>query len=156
MKAIECLRKKGSSLRLRKHPSRYAKVDREVGEVNEKNSPSEARHMRVSPTGALQREDPAGEDVEDTDRSAGSHVKEKGDLSSSLTRKKGQSGRAALVQCIKCGKMVPVIRPLRNANAPYPLITGFESFSRSKVSTSPVEVRSPITAVSCVKHRKYV
>jgi len=44
MKAIECLRKKGSSPRLRKHPSRYAKVDREIGEVNEKNNLSEARH----------------------------------------------------------------------------------------------------------------
>ncbi|MDH5440099.1 MAG: hypothetical protein OEY31_05800 [Candidatus Bathyarchaeota archaeon] len=61
MKAIECLRKKGSSPRLRKHPSRYAKVDREIGEVNEKNNLSEARHMRVSPTGAPQREDPTGE-----------------------------------------------------------------------------------------------
>ena len=42
-------------------------------------------------------------------------------MSSKITRKKGQSGRVVVVQCIQCGKMVPRDKAVKKRKRTLPL-----------------------------------
>jgi len=112
--------------------------------------------MRVSPTRALQQEDPTGEDVGDTDRSARFHGKENGDLSSSITRKKGQSGRAVLIQCIQCRMIVPRDKAIEKRKSTLPLDHRLRVLLRKKGAYVVGGRKIVYYCVSCAKHRRYV
>ena len=67
-------------------------------------------------------------------------------MSSKITRKKGQSGRAKVVQCIQCGKMVPRDKAMEKRKSALRRATGLDHFSRSKTHISAAERASSIIA----------
>ncbi len=77
-------------------------------------------------------------------------------MSSDITRKKGQSGRAVVVQCIQCGKMVPRDKAVEKRKSSLPLDHRLRELLKKQGTYISAAKRIVYYCVSCAKHRKYV
>lgn len=77
-------------------------------------------------------------------------------MSSGITRKKGQSGRAKVVQCIQCGKMLPRDKAVEKRKPSLHLDYKLRTLLK-KHGAYISDIRSIVYyCVSCAKHRKYI
>jgi small subunit ribosomal protein S26e len=77
-------------------------------------------------------------------------------MSSGITRKKGQSGRAKVVQCIQCGQLLPRDKAIEKYKSSLRLDYKLRTLLKkcgAYISNSGTIV---YYCVSCAKHRKYV
>ncbi|MFQ6081699.1 MAG: 30S ribosomal protein S26e [Candidatus Bathyarchaeia archaeon] len=77
-------------------------------------------------------------------------------MSSRITRKKGQSGRAAVVQCIQCGKMIPRDKAVEKRKSTLPLDRRLRQLLKKQGAYLSTGRSIVYYCVSCAKHRKYV
>ncbi|MDH5441230.1 MAG: 30S ribosomal protein S26e [Candidatus Bathyarchaeota archaeon] len=77
-------------------------------------------------------------------------------MSSKITRKKGQSGRAGLVQCVQCGKMVPRDKAIERRKSTMPLDHRLRELLKKQGAYLTGGRKIIYYCVSCAKHRKYV
>jgi small subunit ribosomal protein S26e len=77
-------------------------------------------------------------------------------LSSGITRKKGQSGRAKVVQCIQCGQLVPRDKAIRKRKASIRLDYKLRVLLKKRGAYISNRSSTVYYCVSCAKHRKYV
>ncbi len=79
-----------------------------------------------------------------------------GKLSSGITRKKGQSGRATTVQCVQCGKMIPRDKAVEKRKSVLPMGHRLRALLKKKGAYLSRGRTIVYYCVSCAKHRKYV
>ncbi|NIR86811.1 30S ribosomal protein S26e [Candidatus Bathyarchaeota archaeon] len=72
------------------------------------------------------------------------------------TRKKGQSGRAVVVQCVQCGKMVPRDKAVEKRKSTLPLDHRLRERLKKQGAYLGGGRSIVYYCVSCAKHRKYV
>ena len=77
-------------------------------------------------------------------------------LSSKITRKKGHSGRAKVVQCIQCGKMVPRDKAVEKRKSALHLDRRLRMLLKKQGAYISGRRSIVYYCVSCAKHRKYV
>ncbi len=77
-------------------------------------------------------------------------------MSSKITRKKGQSGRAVGVQCVQCGKMVPRDKAVEKRKSVLPLDRRLRELLKKQGAYLSSGRSIVYYCVSCAKHRKYV
>ncbi|MFX0069229.1 MAG: 30S ribosomal protein S26e [Promethearchaeota archaeon] len=75
---------------------------------------------------------------------------------SSITRRKGQSGKTVVVQCIHCGKRIPKDKAVEKTRTTLPIDYRTRMLlkkSGAQLSHAKIKV---YYCISCAKHRKYV
>ncbi len=77
-------------------------------------------------------------------------------MSSTPTRRKGQSGKAEAVQCIQCGKMIPRDKALEKRKSTLPLNRRLKELLKKKGAYLSGGKSTVYYCISCAKHRKYV
>jgi small subunit ribosomal protein S26e len=77
-------------------------------------------------------------------------------LSSKITRKKGQSGRAKVVQCIQCGKMVPRDKAVEKRKSGLRLDHRLRTLLKKHGAYISGRISIVYYCISCARHRKYV
>jgi small subunit ribosomal protein S26e len=77
-------------------------------------------------------------------------------MSSGITRKKGQSGRAKVIQCIQCGQLVPRDKAIRKRKSSIHLDYKLRTLLKKRGAHISNRTSIVYYCVSCAKHRKYV
>ncbi len=77
-------------------------------------------------------------------------------MSSKITRKKGQSGRAAVVQCIACGKMIPRDKAVEKWKSTLRLDHRLKELLKKRGAYLSSGRSIVYYCISCAKHRKYI
>jgi ribosomal protein S26 len=77
-------------------------------------------------------------------------------VNSRITRKKGQSGRAHVVQCIQCGKMIPRDEAVEKRKSTLPLDHRLRKLLKDKGAYVDGGRSVVYYCISCAKHRRYV
>lgn len=75
---------------------------------------------------------------------------------SSITRRKGKSGKTVVVQCTQCGKMIPKDKAVEKRKTTLPIDYRTRMLlkkSGARLSHAKIKV---YYCISCAKHRKYV
>ncbi len=75
---------------------------------------------------------------------------------SSITRRKGQSGRAMSVECASCGGLIPRDKAIEKLRNTLPLDRNLRRILREKGAKLHSTRRIVYYCISCAKHRKYV
>ncbi|MBD3172512.1 30S ribosomal protein S26e [Candidatus Bathyarchaeota archaeon] len=77
-------------------------------------------------------------------------------MSSKITRKKGQSGRAKSVECAQCGALVPRDKAIAKRRHGLPLNRRLIKILKDQGARIHSGKNTVYYCVSCAKHRKYV
>jgi small subunit ribosomal protein S26e len=77
-------------------------------------------------------------------------------LSSKITRKKGQSGKVKVVQCIQCGKMIPQGKAVEKRKSALPIGYRLSKLLKKRGAYLSGGRNIVYYCISCAKHRKYV
>jgi small subunit ribosomal protein S26e len=77
-------------------------------------------------------------------------------LSSGITRKKGQSGRAKVVQCVQCGQLLPRDKAIEKRKSSLRLDYKLRALLKNRGAYISTRKTVVYYCVSCAKHRKYV
>ena len=77
-------------------------------------------------------------------------------MTSKITRKKGQSGRAVIVQCIQCGKIIPRDKAVEKHKSTLPLDHRLRKLLKNQGAYISGRRSIVYYCISCAKHRKYV
>lgn len=77
-------------------------------------------------------------------------------MSSGITRRKGQSGRATVVECAICGARVPRDKAIEKRRSTLPLDRNLRQLLREQGAKLHSSRRIVYYCISCAKHRKYV
>lgn len=77
-------------------------------------------------------------------------------MSSKITRKKGQSGKAVGVQCVQCGKMIPRDKALGKRKRTLPLDRRLLNLLKKQGARIAGHVSIVYYCISCAKHRRYI
>lgn len=77
-------------------------------------------------------------------------------MSSGITRKKGKSGKAQVVQCIQCGQLVPRDKAIKKTKFSLRLDHKLRALLKKQGARISNIKTVNYYCVSCAKHRKYV
>jgi ribosomal protein S26 len=77
-------------------------------------------------------------------------------MSSHITRRKGQSGRAVVVECAICGAKVPRDKAVEKRRRTLPLDRNIRQMLKERGAKLHTSYRIVYYCISCAKHRKYV
>jgi small subunit ribosomal protein S26e len=77
-------------------------------------------------------------------------------MQSKITRRKGQTGKVGVVQCIQCGALVPRDKAIQKRRSGLPLSRRLRSLLLKQGAHLSIRTRQVHYCVSCAKHRKYV
>lgn len=77
-------------------------------------------------------------------------------LSSGITRRKGKSGRAVVVECAICGAKVPRDKAVEKRSRSLRLGRNLRDLLREKGAKLHGVSRIQYYCISCAKHRKYI
>ena len=77
-------------------------------------------------------------------------------MSSGITRRKGQSGRATAVECAICGALVPRDKAVEKRRKTLPLDRNLLQLLMEKGAKIHSARRVVYYCISCAKHRKFV
>jgi ribosomal protein S26 len=78
------------------------------------------------------------------------------DVSSGITRRKGQSGRVTTVECAICGAKIPRDKAIEKRRFSLRLDRNLRALLREKGAKLHNMRRVVYYCISCAKHRKYV
>jgi ribosomal protein S26 len=77
-------------------------------------------------------------------------------MGSGITRRKGKSGRATVVECAICGAKVPRDKAIEKKKHSLPLDRNLRELLKEKGAKLYAGSRITYYCISCAKHRKYV
>ena len=77
-------------------------------------------------------------------------------MSSGITRRKGQSGRARTVECAACGAKVPRDKAIAKRRHGLPLNRELIKRLKEQGAHLPSSKITSYYCISCAKHRKYI
>jgi ribosomal protein S26 len=77
-------------------------------------------------------------------------------MSSGITRRKGKSGRANVVECAICGAKVPRDKAIEKRRHALPLDRNLRRLLKEQGAKIYAGKRITYYCISCAKHRKYV
>ncbi|MFQ6086907.1 MAG: 30S ribosomal protein S26e [Candidatus Bathyarchaeia archaeon] len=77
-------------------------------------------------------------------------------MSSDITRKKGQSGRAVTVECVQCGKKIPRDKAVERHKKALPLDLSTRRLLKKSGAWLPHFKRQLYYCIACAKHRGYI
>lgn len=78
------------------------------------------------------------------------------ETSSGITRRKGKSGRATVVECAICGAKIPRDKAVEKRRNTLPLSRNLRRILKEKGAKIYGGRRVVYYCISCAKHRKYV
>ncbi len=77
-------------------------------------------------------------------------------MSSGITRRKGQSGRAITVECVQCGKKIPRDKAIERRKSALPLDRSTRKLLKESGAWISKFKRHVYYCIRCAKHRGYV
>ena len=78
------------------------------------------------------------------------------DISSGITRRKGQSGKAVTIECALCGAKIPRDKAVEKRRRSLHLDRNLRQLLREQGARLHYGSRIVYYCISCAKHRKYV